>query len=46
MPVLIAAALILAAVFLLIRARGQRRIGALPGRDLICSDTFGRTAAT
>jgi len=38
MPVLIAAALILAAVFLLTRAREQRRIGGLPDGALVYSD--------
>jgi len=38
MPVLIAAALILAAVFLLVRSRDQRRIGGLPQGDLVYSD--------
>jgi CRISPR-associated exonuclease Cas4 len=38
MPVFIAAALLLAAVFLLIRARDQRRLGGLPDGDLIYTD--------
>ena len=37
-PVLIAAALILAAVFLLVRARDQRRIGGLPDGELVYND--------
>lgn len=37
-PVLIAAALILAAAYLLVRARDQRRIGGLPSGELIYSD--------
>lgn len=37
-PVLIAAALILAAVYLLVRARDQRRIGGLPDGELVYSD--------
>jgi CRISPR-associated exonuclease Cas4 len=37
-PVLIAAALILWAVWLIVRARDQRRIGGLPSGDLIYSD--------
>ena len=37
-PVLIAAALILAAVYLLSRARDQRRIGGLPDGELVYSD--------
>jgi CRISPR-associated exonuclease Cas4 len=38
MPVLIGAALLLAAVFLLLFARGQRRLGGLPEGDLIYTD--------
>jgi CRISPR-associated exonuclease Cas4 len=38
LPVLIAAALILTAVFLLVRSRDQRRIGGLPKGDLVYSD--------
>jgi CRISPR-associated exonuclease Cas4 len=38
MPVLIAVALILAAAFLLVRARDQRRIGGLPDGELVYND--------
>jgi len=38
MPVLIAAALILAAVYLLVRARDQRRIDGLPDGELLYND--------
>ena len=38
MPVVIAAALLLAAVFLLLFARDQRRLGGLPEGDLIYTD--------
>jgi CRISPR-associated exonuclease Cas4 len=38
MPVLIAAALLLAAVFLFLFARDQRRLGGLPEGDLIYND--------
>ncbi len=41
MPVLIAAALILAAFYLLVRARDQRRIGGLPDGKLVYSDNAG-----
>jgi hypothetical protein len=37
-PVFIATALFLAAAFLLVRARGQRRLGGLPAGDLIYAD--------
>jgi CRISPR-associated exonuclease Cas4 len=40
MPVFIAAILLLAAVFLLLWARGQRRLGGLPKGDLIYSDNM------
>jgi CRISPR-associated exonuclease Cas4 len=40
MPVLIAAVLILAAVYLLVRARDQRRLGGLPDGDLVYSDNI------
>lgn len=39
MPVLIAAASLLAAVFLLLWAREQRRLGGLPAGDLIYTDS-------
>jgi CRISPR-associated exonuclease Cas4 len=45
MPVLIAAVLIFAAVFLLIRARDQRRLGGLPAGDLIYIDDVARDCA-
>ncbi len=41
MPVLFAAALILAALCLVIRARDQRRVGGLPDGDLIYNDNVG-----
>jgi hypothetical protein len=41
MPVLVATGLILAAVFLMFRARDQRRIGGLPDGNLIYNDNAG-----
>jgi len=41
MPIIIAAALVLAAVFLLVRARDQRRIGGLPDGELVYNDNMG-----
>jgi hypothetical protein len=38
MPVFIAAVLLMAAVFLLFRAREQRRLGGLPDGDIIYTD--------
>jgi CRISPR-associated exonuclease Cas4 len=40
MPVLIAAVLILAAVYLLVRSRDQRRIGGLPDGELVYNDSL------
>ena len=40
MPVFIAALLLLAAVFLLLKAREQRRLGGLPDGELIYSDNL------
>lgn len=44
-PLFIAAGLLLAAVFLLLKARAQRRLGGLPAGDLIFIDDVARDCA-
>ena len=42
MPVFVAAGLLLAAAFLFLKARAQRRLGGLPAGDLIYIDDVAR----